>query len=364
MLNIIKPTLLLDRSKAQRNMNKMIAKAEKHHVRLVPHFKTHQSAQVGEWFKREGIGAITVTSLKMANYFANNGWEDITVAFPANVLEVKEINELSKRVRLTIFLNSSESAKILREQVVARTYFNIEIDAGYHRSGVGHDQLSEIKQIMEIASGSNLYFSGFYTHAGNSYDAASSNEIKDVHREVVQKLNALKANFKEVYPNLKISLGDTPSCSLADYFDGVDNIGPGNFIYYDLVQHRLGSNSIDEIAICLAVPVVSVHPERNEVVVHSGWVHQGKDSINDSEEAHYGLVVRLQEQGWSAPIPEAKVTKLSQEHGNLHLPEDMIRKIKVGDILGILPVHACATALMMGELYTLDGEKIEMMPGN
>jgi D-serine deaminase-like pyridoxal phosphate-dependent protein len=48
---ISKPTLLLDQRKAIKNLQRMAGKAEKSYVRFRPHFKTHQSARVGEWFR-------------------------------------------------------------------------------------------------------------------------------------------------------------------------------------------------------------------------------------------------------------------------------------------------------------------------
>lgn len=363
MLQIIRPTLLLHRPTCEANIRKMVNKAEEQKVQLIPHFKTHQSATVGDWFKAAGVKAITVTSVKMANYFSKNGWKDITIAFPVNILDAEQIDELAARVDLKIFINSKEAANSLKEQLKHPVKFYIEIDVGDHRSGVDPDDPDIISEILRLSRNSNLHFEGFYTHAGHTYNAASPEEVEQIAGAFLKKFRSLKAEFSEEYPNLKIAMGDTPSCSILKELEGIDSIHPGNFVYYDLVQYGIGSNNLEEIAICLAVPVVAVHPERQEVIVHSGWVHQGKDSIADANgNTHYGFVVKLTADKWSAPI--GKVIKLSQEHGVLHLPKERIENIQVGDVLGILPVHACATAHMMGKLFTTEGEKIQMMPRN
>lgn len=364
MIQITKPTLLLNQDTCKANIRKMMDTAQKHHVQLIPHFKTHQSRQVGEWFREAGVNAITVTSVKMANYFAQYAWKDITIAFPANVLEMEELNELAARIDLKIFVNSKETASILKEQLKAPVKYYIEVDTGDERSGVDAGNFFEISEIIENTENSNLKFFGFYSHPGHTYSASSPGEVMMISEKVLQKLRSLKWHFREEFPGLKIAMGDTPSCSIAEGFENIESIHPGNFVYYDLVQESLGANTLQEIAICLAVPVVAVHPERKEVIVHSGWTHQGKDSLGDFEgNTHYGLVVHLKNNGWSSPIPGAKVIKLSQEHGVLGLPDEFLKKVKVGDVLGILPVHACATALMMGEVWTLEGERIKMMPG-
>jgi D-serine deaminase-like pyridoxal phosphate-dependent protein len=69
--------------------------AQKHSLAFRPHFKTHQSLELGNWFKDYGVTQITVSSLEMAEYFATQ-WNDITVAFPVNVLEINRINSLAK----------------------------------------------------------------------------------------------------------------------------------------------------------------------------------------------------------------------------------------------------------------------------
>ncbi|MEM6842420.1 MAG: alanine racemase [Bacteroidota bacterium] len=359
---IISPTLLLDEQRCRKNIANMAERASQHGVQLAPHFKTHQSAQVGAWFQEYGVKAITVTSVKMASYFAQHGWEDITIAFPVNIREIEAINHLASRVRLTVFVNSVESAQFLTSRMSADLYFYVEIDTGYHRSGVWHESITQIQQILDRANSNYLHFVGFYTHAGHTYGARSVDEVAAIHQDTVAKLKQLKSAFFSDFPRLKLSLGDTPACSLATDFSEIDIIRPGNFVFYDATQHLIGSNSIGEIAICLAVPVVALHPQRNEVITHCGWTYLGKDSLPDEEKGEwYGLVVELSSTGWSAPIEEAYVHKLSQEHGVIHLPDEQFSKLEVGDLLGILPVHSCATVVMMGEAVTLNGQVIEMM---
>ena len=45
------PTVIIDKSIALRNIKRMAEKAKKNNLLLRPHFKTHQSIEVGEWFK-------------------------------------------------------------------------------------------------------------------------------------------------------------------------------------------------------------------------------------------------------------------------------------------------------------------------
>ncbi|MBO8152692.1 MAG: hypothetical protein H0Z30_09405 [Candidatus Marinimicrobia bacterium] len=73
-MQIIEPTLLLDEKKCQENINFMVQKAKRSNVIFRPHFKTHQSIEVGRWFRAQGVDKITVSSLRMAKYLADSGW--------------------------------------------------------------------------------------------------------------------------------------------------------------------------------------------------------------------------------------------------------------------------------------------------
>ena len=359
---ITTPTLLLDEARCKANIARMVEKARHNGLVLAPHFKTHQSATVAQWFRDAGVEQITVTSVKMAQYFAENGWNEITVAFPVNILEVEAINQLAKKIDLTIFVNAPESAAYLSETLQQPVHFYIELDVGYQRSGVQSADYNKVDAILTASDPNKLLFSGFYTHAGHTYDIKYTEELKAIHNKSLDQLRQIKAQYIQRYPELKISMGDTPSCSVFDQFEGVDIIRPGNFVFYDLKQNSVGSNSIDQIAICLAVPVVSIHPERSELMTHSGWAHLGKDSLIDGEgNTHYGLVVKLNDQGWAEPIPGAFVKKLSQEHGTIYMPPAELTNFKIGDVVGILPVHACATTIMMKSLTTLSGRKIHTL---
>ncbi len=363
MLKIQSPTLLLDEEKCRKNIRQMAAKARQHGLHLEPHFKTHQSAAVGEWFREQGAEAITVTSVKMADYFAAHGWKKITIAMPANILEVEAIQSLARKVDLNIYINHPATAAFLARRLREPVGFFIEIDAGYHRTGVDFRDHSALASILSAAGENpNLRFRGCYAHAGNTYDGPSREDILRVHRQTCQALRSVKDHFAGRYPDLQLALGDTPACSIADDFTGIDIIRPGNYVYYDLVQATLGACTYDQIAICLAVPVVDIYPARSEVIAHGGWVHHGKDALPDAEgRPYYGKVVTLSDNGWSEPVSGGRVTKLSQEHTTLELPATFLEKLRIGDLLGVLPIHSCATAQMMGAVTTLSGESIAMM---
>ncbi|HHE37598.1 MAG TPA: alanine racemase, partial [Candidatus Cloacimonetes bacterium] len=103
-LKITRPTLILDKQKCLNNIKFMVEKGKKNNLKFRPHFKTHQSSIIGNWFRDFGVKSITVSSVGMAEYFAENGWKDITIAFPFNLLEMDKINELAAKIYLHILI--------------------------------------------------------------------------------------------------------------------------------------------------------------------------------------------------------------------------------------------------------------------
>lgn len=341
----------------------MSVTARKNHLQFRPHFKTHQSTEIGKWFRKVGVSKITVSSVSMAKYFAAHGWDDILIAFPVNILEIEEINHLTQKTRLHLTIESMDAVLFLKENLTSETGVYIKIDTGYNRTGILSKKVNQVDELLKIITISkNLSFTGFLTHSGNTYDAKSKQDIIDIHEDSIRQLNELKSEYINDFPEMINSIGNTPSCSLAKNYDGVDEIRPGNFVFYDVMQYYLGSCSLGDIAVTVACPVVAKHKERMEIVIYGGVVHLSKDSVNDKKGRKvFGLPVMLDKAGWSEPLADSYVSRLSQEHGILQAGREVFDSIQIGDIIGILPVHSCLTANLANQYISLGGKKISKM---
>jgi Putative serine dehydratase domain len=232
--------------------------------------------------------------------------------------------------------------------------------------------------------------------------------LDDIHQDALQKVHrVLHQQLCHEFPDLEYSMGDTPCCSQIAFEDErlgatatkatgkaycygddkqqvVTEIRPGNFVFYDVMQYYIGCiPSLQHIAVCLACPVVAKHVERHEIVVFAGAVHLSKDSIaietesvptaaldagkkttassNNNNSNHvvscWGLVVSLDpvtgtwsNNDGSSVWKNAWVSKLSQEHGIIYTSSlEQLERVNIGDWIGILPIHSCLTAAIMGE---------------
>ena len=360
-MNISQPTLLVDEKKCRKNILKMLKKAESHKLIFRPHFKTHQSLEIGKWFKELGTNKITVSSLKMAEYFSCQ-WKDITVAFPLNILEMHTVNELAKKITLNVCIENIESIQFLKKRLKHKINFFLKVDIGYHRTGINAINDNLINSILKEAEKNPLInFLGFLGHAGHTYKSRNKKEINKQHNRSLKIMRNLKEKFIKKFPKLIVSVGDTPSCSVAENFLGVDEIRPGNFVFYDLTQNMIGSNNISQVAVAMACPIVALHKDRQEIVIYGGGIHFSKDKMIEKNRDIYGKIVKRKKKGWGDLIPGVYVKSLSQEHGIISCTKSFIEHHKIGDYLMILPVHSCMAVDAMQNLLTLDGKLLSKL---
>lgn len=350
---IDRPTLVVDRARAERNIARMAAKAAASGVRFRPHFKTHNDAAVGAWFRDAGVTAITVSSVAYAGYFADAGWDDLTIAFPLVTRAVPAIRELAARVRLGVLIDNREAAAAIAA-VEAPMDVWLDVDCGYGRTGVPWDDAAGLAAVATAATALPRHrLRGVLTHAGDTYHAAGREAILEIWHRTASRAAAARDVVAAVtgIAGLEISVGDTPGCSAAGRFDAVDEVRPGNFVYYDLQQLALGSCSEEDLALAVACPVVGIYPARGEVVIHAGSVQLSRDTAPgpDGTPILGGLAV-VEPGGWRLlPVTDAHVRSVSQEHGVLRCAPAVIAGLRVGDLAFVIPAHACMPANLIRE---------------
>jgi len=353
------PSLLLDKEKCLRNIEKMACKAAGNKLSFRPHCKTHQSAEIAEWVRDYGARSITVSSFPMADYFAGSGWKDILVAFPFHPGETENLIHISGQCKLSILVDSPAALAFLN-QIPNRVDVYVDVDTGYGRSGIRTENPELMEQIIVKLQGNpKLEFRGFYCHAGHSYKARDQAEADGFHRKAVGDLGGLKRLFRQYGP--RVIYGDTPNCSIQEEFGDIDEITPGNFFFYDLVQNSLGACSLEEIAVALECPVAGRYPAGERILIHGGGIHFSKESMLHKGTRIYARQVQRTAHGWTIPEEERFLTDLSQEHGVLAPAGKLIREVNIGEMLLFLPVHSCMAANLMREYRTLDGKRITSM---
>jgi D-serine deaminase-like pyridoxal phosphate-dependent protein len=391
------PTLLLDEVRVRRNIARMADKAAASGVCLRPHFKTHQSAVIGGWFREAGVTAITVSSLEMAAYFIRQGWRDVTVAFPYNPRQRPLLSQLVGRAELGLLADSGAAIAALAAAAGPLSLplkVWLKIDTGYGRVGIPWHRPGSVRELARaVAVSPGLRLAGLLTHAGHSYGAGSRAEIAAIHAESLARLQGLRESLGRIPPEavaaggaaeppagggLAISIGDTPTASVVEDLSGCDEIRPGNFVFHDLMQEALTACGPDDLAVALACPVVGVYPARGEIALQGGAVHLSRESLpGEGGRPIYGCLASLAGESsdeavdgvprgnapgppvtLGRPLRRAPVVALSQEHGIIRLPPELMADLEPGDLVAVFPVHSCLTCDLHGGYRTLDGRWI------
>jgi D-serine deaminase-like pyridoxal phosphate-dependent protein len=360
--NIIYPTLLLDVRRCRKNIERLSKKFTEHGIAFRPHFKTHQSREIGGWFRDYGVDKITVSSLRMAAYFAHDGWDDITLAFPVNLLEVSAINALAERIRLNLVVEDHLVIKSLDRMLQYRVGIFIKVDTGYHRTGLESSEIEKIETCMSsVERSAHMHFMGFIAHAGHTYKAKNAGEINTIYRSSIRELASLRAHYRMRHPQSIVSFGDTPGASIVQDLDGIDEMRPGNFVFYDLMQVKLGSCLTDDIAVAMICPIVACHHERREYVIYGGGIHFSKEfTLRDDQDISYGSVVQFANGIWEPEQEIGYVSQLTQEHGVIKSDTPHMRP---GQLVAVLPVHSCMTAQCLGGYIDQKGQRIDHFGG-
>lgn len=349
---LTKPRLILDPVRCKRNIKRITQKSKKLGLEYRPHFKTHQSVEIGRWFRNEGVSGITVSSISMASYFAEDGWDDITIAFPFYNGMIEQLQKLEEMSKLRLFLHRVSDIEHLNSILKHPFKVYIEIDAGYGRSGIAHNDYHTLDQLIEAAtSGSKSQFHGFYIHDGGTYRARG---IEDIKERILNSHYALQS-LKKRYPQSATSLGDTPSASVLDKFEGIDEITPGNLVFYDWMQVQIGSCEPNDVAVWVDVPVAQVISD-SKAIVHGGAVHFSKDYVLLNGVKIFGQPLKL-DSTKLIPAEACYLSALSQEHGTLtgYTPD----LASEDGFVSILPIHSCLTVNLFNQYETPDGRLIQ-----
>lgn len=326
----------------------MREKARASGVAFRPHVKTHKTVEIARMQHGGALGPITVSTLAEAEFFADAGFVDITYAVPIAPEKIDRAAALARKIETLNLLIDSESA--LRALEAQKQTFDVflKVDCGYHRAGVDPDSEGSVRLAQAIAGSPSVHFNGLLTHAGHSYDAKNVEEIRRVAK---QETSALTRFRSKLSPNLIRSVGSTPTMSVVDRFEDVDEVRPGNYVFYDAFQATIGSCARADVAVSVLATVVGSYPKRGQAIIDAGALALSKDLGPNHIDTKfgYGIVCDLD----LRPLPMHLIA-LSQEHGKL----EAAKPPAVGTQLRIMPNHSCLTAAMYEVYHVIDDGRV------
>jgi len=337
----------------------MAKRAKRLGVRLRPHVKTHKCVEAARLQEEAGGSGITVSTLAEARFFAAHGFRDITYAVPIAPARAVEAAQLALQVdRLNLLVDHADTLDAVERaaKVVGRRLpVFLKVDCGYHRAGVSPFAAESVAFAARMATSPHVDFRGVLTHAGHAYACRTRVEVEDVARQerdiTVEFAARLRAAGIDV---AEVSIGSTPTLSVVDHLEGVTEVRPGNYVFYDAFQAMMGSCRWRDTAFTVLATVVGSYPDRRVLIIDAGALALSKDlgARQVDPDAGYGVV---QSADRTCTFANVRIHALSQEHGHMHIEGGgPVPAFRVGDRLRVIPNHSCLSAALFERYHVVE----------
>ena len=238
----------------------------------------------------------------------------------------------------------------------------VKVDSGTQRCGFditatrSEQQHADLLATVELIrdNDEHLRLHGVYQYSNKTYtmqgEAAMRRIFEEERQLLVRCLGEVEGECRVRVPI--VSSGSTPSCVAVDNFEGITEVHPGNYVFYDRMQFDFGiCDDLDAIPISLMTRIIGRYPQRNEVVVDCGSVGVSLDKGSEVETG-YGCVLGHE---------KLKLYSMSQEVGKITTVDGSALdfsdpRLQYGSVLRLIPHHSCLMAAQHPFYYVVNDE--------
>ncbi|MGV8848646.1 MAG: alanine racemase [Propionibacteriaceae bacterium] len=344
------PALVVDVGVVERNVSGVAGRLASAGVSLRPHWKTSKCLEVARLQLAAGAIGFTCSTPEEVRALGDAGIRGLVWAHqPVGAAKVGFAVEAVGRYGTWLIADSVEVAGPLSEALMSAGLVAdllLDVDTGLGRTGV--EPQGALALAAEIAGLPGLRLRGVLAHEGHLYGYGADHlgldaEAGETSRRLVRVAEGLRAAGHTIDV---VSVGSTPGLAASPYVSGVTEARPGTYVYNDGNQLRLGTCTLDDCALTVLARVVSVHAGR--AIIDAGSKAMSSDAV--SAENGYGLVLDVA----GEPLAGVSFSRANEEHGFLVGPGTS--PLAVGDLVRILPHHACATVNMWSELVAVHAD--------
>jgi D-serine deaminase-like pyridoxal phosphate-dependent protein len=362
---LLTPALLLDADILERNLSRMQTKTTALGSALRPHIKTHKCIHIGKRQRELGATGITVSTFYEAQKFAEAGFEDVTWAFPIPPVYAAVAVELAKTITFRVVVDSREAIHHLEQACKAlgeSIHVWLKVDCGYHRAGVDPASQPAEDLVRVLAESKKLLFDGILSHSGHAYYGTTRDEIlkvADQERTVMVEFAERMRRKGHRIPG--VSIGSTPAMSVIENLDGITEVRPGNYCFYDRTMTDLGVCGVEDCAVSVLASVISHQHGAPHFVVDAGALALSKDTGVSPPRGNGAMGALYDDDDGPKQLNKRLMIKtLSQEHGKVVADQasEIDGKFPVGTKIRILENHSCLTVAHFDEYHVVRGGQI------
>jgi D-serine deaminase-like pyridoxal phosphate-dependent protein len=340
------PALVIDGFVARRNIQRLADYAAKHRLGVRPHTKTHKNKFIAGLQIEAGAIGLTIAKVGEAEQLQEAA-NDLLMAYPAvDSTRCHRLAELARTRTVRVVADSLVGVEALAAAAkMAKSTIGVlvEIDVGMGRTGVATAEDSlRIAQLIDQANGVRL--EGILCYPGQIWNPTAEQVVPlaAVSTKLQETIDLWKANGLEAKI---ISGGSTPTAYQSHLVPQYTEIRPGTYVFNDLNTARGGFCTLEECSARIFCTVVS-NALKDQVVIDGGTKTFTSDLCIPARESGHGLIVEY---------PNAKITRLSEEHGQVDVSA-CEKRPKIGERLSVIPNHICPCVNLQDAIWWREGD--------
>ncbi len=329
------PSLVIDAAKVRRNIERLAAYAAGHGIAVRPHTKTHKSIEMARLQLAAGARGLTVAKVGEAEALlpAFDGAEpDLFMAYPAvDPVRTARLAALARSARLRVAVDTTAAIEAIGAAAAAAGStigLLVDLDVGMGRTGVPTaETLVSLAETVERTPGVRL--DGIFCYPGQIW-ARPDEQAAPLAAVAAKIQEAIDLFDRHGLCRSSVSGGSTPTAYQSHLVPQVTEIRPGTSIYNDMNTVRGGFCTLDDCAATIICTVVS-DAVGGQVVLDGGTKTFTSDRCAPTPDSGHGHIVEY---------PDAVITKLSEEHGQVDVSR-CERRPRVGERVTVVPNHIC-----------------------
>lgn len=360
------PAVLVDLDKLETNIERAQQLANRLGVRLRPHLKSHECAQIARMQLEAGAAGFSCAKLAAAERMADEGFSDIMVLHPFyGPHKVETLKQLVSRPNLTLscVVDMREHAEVVSQvgqDLGKKIPVLLKIDTGGQRFGVlpGTPALKRAKEICQMPG---ISFVGLVSHE-STLDERTPEAVDRVSRDVpalmAETAGILRANG---IPVETVAIGSTPTLRnvpiLRD-FPEITEIHPGMYVFGDLMYVSSFAMTEEQCSLSVLATVIGVYDCPRRAIIDAGGKTFTPDVLFHLRNEPGHLYEGKPRYGSIQGRPDLWFGRLPAENGILYFT-DPAKNVGLGDRLEIIPNNASMVVAIHDELYGVRSGKVE-----
>lgn len=339
--NISSPALIVYLTQVQQNIARAIDIVKGDVSRLRPHAKTHKTAEIIVMEREAGILKHKCATLREAEMLAQNGIEDIVIAYQMvgpNINRFVSLQRRNPQVDFKVIVDHPNAVTQLSAETVKHGLdikVMLDLDVGMNRTGVavGEDAI-KVYECIEQSEG--LIPWGLHVYDGHIHDEDIKDRTESCKHSLEQVKEMMDLLSTKGLPIPLVVMGGTPTFPIYAETPNVE-ASPGTFVFHDYgYTNRYPDLGFSPAALLLS-RVISI-PTNQRITLDLG--HK---AIAADPDGVRGIILN---------IDNAEVDKQHEEHWAINIPKDT--QVSIGQEVFVCPTHICPSVALHPFYYIVD----------